>query len=287
MSRLALVTGGTGYLGSALTDRLVVDGWTPVLLVRSEPGERVQGVEYLPIEEALTDADPWRHTEFEAVFHLATAPSNATLDEHLDVTLGLGDLLHRLVSDQSRPPTVVFAGSYWQDAIGEHGTGPLNEYAASKAAFSALAAFRAAHDGVPHVLLHIGDVFGPDDTRAKFLPEVLDAVRRNVRVPATSGTQLVSFVHRDDVVAALFVAAELRPAARPPMVEYSVIGPRCEPLREALERVDGVVPGGLPVDWGVRQQRGRTVHQVNVLPALPGWRPSNDLADFVAAEVAT
>lgn len=287
MTRLALVTGGTGYLGSALTSRLLAEGSTPVLLVRSVPRDRVPGVEYVQIEAAESDANPWRDAEFDAAFHLAAAPFSAPLDDQLLATLGIGSLVHRLVAGQERPATVVFAGSYWQDAIGPHGAGPLNEYAAVKAAFSSLAAFRAAHDGVPHVLLHIGDVFGPDDPRPKFLPEVLDAIRHGSRVAATSGEQIVSFVHRDDVVTALVLAASMAIEERPQMVEHAVMGARIEPLRDAFLDLDGVVPGGLPIDWGVRQQRGRSVERVNVPLSLPGWRPEHGLSDFVRQEVAS
>jgi len=91
MSRRALVTGGAGFIGSHLVDRLLADGWSVTVIDNMTCGHRSnlqqhKGNERLKIYEAdIRDPDVLQKLlkSFETVFHMAAhADMRASLEDH-------------------------------------------------------------------------------------------------------------------------------------------------------------------------------------------------------------
>lgn len=193
-----LVTGGLGYIGRAVTARLVAAGHQVTVLTRRQPGDVPDPPEGTALVSGeLTDTD--RLTEivaeggFGAVCHLAALTRVRESferplrywDVNVNGTLSLLRALAAGTQRSGRPARLVFAstGSVYGHTDGtpvaeDHPTAPTNPYGASKLAAERLIGDQARTGALGAVTLRVfsaaGSVGGrpdPDDTR--ILPKAL------------------------------------------------------------------------------------------------------------------
>ncbi|MCC7138522.1 MAG: SDR family oxidoreductase [Planctomycetes bacterium] len=233
-----LVTGGAGFIGSHLVDRLVADGHRVVVLDNLATGRL----------ENLAAARP--HLEFlegdlrdrvaveravagcEVVWHQAALASVArSVENPREVTeVNVGGTLNLLVAARdAKVRRIVFASS--SSVYGDTPELPKREsmpltprspYAASKAAGeSYLSAFQAAY-GLEAVSLRYFNVYGPRQSAkslyAAAVPRFVEAALAGL--PATvygDGLQTRDFTYVGDVVDALLRAATAPRAVEGPM----------------------------------------------------------------------
>ena len=219
--RAVLVTGGTGFVGTRLVAALVEAGHDVTVLTRD-------------LRHALSLATPVR-----IVTDLATLPNDFTCDvainlagepiaagrwtaarrrriveSRLGVTQALGTLFDRL----DRQPAVLVSGS----AIGFYGFeegATLDEnvtqgrgFAADVCAAWEAAAIRAAPPGTRVVLLRTGLVLG---SSGGMLGGLLPVYELGMGGPIGDGRQMMSWIHRDDLVR-MIVAAVADPEIEGP-----------------------------------------------------------------------
>ncbi len=168
--RIALITGGSGFIGSALVRRLIAEGWRVHLLLRpqSDPA-RIDGIDVAThthngtTESLVAMVGAIRPG---TVFHL----SSLFLAQHevRDVTPLLRDNVlfgAQLVEAMSRngATRLVNTGTFWQH-FENAGYNPVCLYAATKEAFEALLAYYVETAGVKAVTLKLSDTYGPGDT---------------------------------------------------------------------------------------------------------------------------
>ena len=229
MQRHALVTGGAGFIGSHLCDRLAADGWFVTIVDNLSSGSRDSVAPLLASGRArLLECDVRDTHRFAplfrdvgCVFHLAAEVSVARSVEQpvlcADVNvLAFVDIL-QLARERSVP--VVYAsssavyGNRDDAAIGEDAPpAPTSPYGASKLADEAFA--RAATDsfGVPTVGLRFFNVYGPrqnpDGDYAAVVPAFIRAALSG-KAPQIhgDGRQTRDFVFISDVVRALAESA--------------------------------------------------------------------------------
>jgi NAD+-dependent farnesol dehydrogenase len=241
-----LVTGGTGYLGSAIVQALVRRGHHPVVFSRHAaasglPGTLVDGDvrDTRAVAAAAADVDAVCHTaalvsvwrpdasEFDAINVAGLQSSLAAVRLHRTRRLVYtSSFLALPPSDSPRPLTA-------------------NEYQRTKVVARDVAR-RAAAEGVPLVALYPGGVYGPGrETEGNLVGRLmLDRIRR--RLPGTiGGDRTWSFCYIDDVADAHVAALELAS----PREEYMLGGVNA-PQRavfEFLRDVRGIaVPRRIP-----------------------------------------
>lgn len=197
-----LITGGSGFIGQALTRALLARGDQVVILSRSP--ERVvarSGLECLSSLQQIKG-------RIGAVVNLAGAPivdrrwtdrrKRLLFDSRIRTTR---ELVH-WISSQEVPPAVLVSGS----AIGYYGSHQdevLDETAAVSSGFPhqlcrdwEREAMEAVAAGVRVCLIRTGVVLGQGGALAKMLP----AFRLGLGGPIGSGQQWMSWVHLDDEV---------------------------------------------------------------------------------------
>jgi UDP-glucose 4-epimerase len=229
----ALVTGGAGFIGSTLVDRLlaeghavdVVDDLSTGSLANLAEARATQGYELtfhrLDIREpALIELVAHRRPE--VVFHLAAqadvrvSVERPTFDAEVNI-IGTLNVLEGARAAGARK--VVFAASggtlYGEPAklpVPEsHPQRPLSPYGVSKkAACDYLAAYRELH-GIEFTALALANVYGPrQDPHGEAGVVAIFAGRLLAGEPCTifgDGTQTRDFVYVDDVVDAFARAA--------------------------------------------------------------------------------
>jgi UDP-glucuronate 4-epimerase len=186
--RNVLITGGAGFIGSHLVDRLLESGDSITVLdnfndfydparKRRNIKEHLKNSRYRLVAGDLRSDDSWdevfSQADFDVVVHLAAMagvrPSMTNPQLYMDVNVnGTQKLLDRLVG-QSKQPRLVFgsSSSVYGNRSGEsfqesdRVDQPLSPYAASKAAGELIC--YAAHytTGLPVVCLRFFTVFGP------------------------------------------------------------------------------------------------------------------------------
>ena len=280
----ALVTGGTGFVGTALVRRLAADGWAVDALVRSGAATLPEGVTAHRIPDSIdgmielvTSLAPTH------CFHLATAfrgvHAPADIAPMIEANLGFGTALAEACA---RVPDLRFlnTATVWQhfDAAAYS---PVSLYAATKQAFADLLVFYAEVEGLAVHTLELTDTYGPADTRAKLIPFLLRAGAEGIRLEMTDGSQLIDLVHVEDAVGAL-----LATAAAPAGPSYGARGDGAITLRELVGRFQAATGLTLDVAWGVRPARPREmVRPWMTAGPPPEWSPRIRLDDGLRALV--
>jgi UDP-glucose 4-epimerase len=216
-----LVTGGAGFIGSTLVDRLLAEGHAVDVVDDLSTGrldnlaearaDRTNelSIHHIDIRQPELRDLVLRRTP-EVVFHLAARPSaDAVADAEVTV-LGTLRLLEAAAAAGVRK--VVFASSAAVYGHVDEKRLPIRESqaqkpitphgVAKKAATDYLTAYREQH-GIEFTALALGSVYGPRQTYG-----VVASFVRGERVVHGDGRQTRDFVFVDDVVDALVRASE-------------------------------------------------------------------------------
>ena len=201
-----LITGGTGFIGTALTARLTACGHRVTVLTRRQRPEQGQ-VSYIE-DLAAVPAD----TVIDSIVNLAGASlagarwtaayKQTIIDSRLQTTRRVVELIQRL---EHKPSVLLSASAIGY--YGHHGDEVLDEEGAVAQGFShelcrqwETAARAAGEEGVRVCLLRLGVVLDADGGA---LQEMARPFRFGVANWLGDGRQWLSWVHREDVVSAI------------------------------------------------------------------------------------
>lgn len=314
----ALVTGATGFVGGHLVHRLLDRGDEVTALVRSR--ERAANLETRGVRLVVGDlanldaiSDAMQHQE--VVYHLAArlgAPNDAQLlVANRDGTAHIA----RAADAEPLPPRVILVSSMAAGGPSAHGAPkraagddhPVTGYGRSKLA----AEVALAQYPLPWVTLRPPVVYGPGDREA-LLP-LARLVRCGVAPTFGDGSMELSFIHVDDLVEAMILAAET-PALdqrvwyvmHPEIVTASGVlrivaktmrrSPLPLPIPEWLTRVALTVTGAYADLVGTETiLRPDKIHEFyqpawigdpEPFMTATGWTPQHDLARGVSDTIA-
>src|SRR5262245_5319061 len=212
-----LVTGGTGYLGSAIVRALAAAGHEPVVFARSAtgPGAIVGDIRDT---RAVTAAAAGVH----AIVHTAALVAVWRKDGSAFDAINVGGLQSVLAAARAhRVARVIYTSSFLAlPPAGRPQALTANHYQRTKVAARDVAR-RAAADGLPVVTLYPGVIYGPGPTTEGNLVGRLMQDQLRGRLPATIGPEHTwSFAFVDDVADAHVAAV----AHSRPDREYAVGG---------------------------------------------------------------
>lgn len=278
--RVALVTGGTGFVGTHLLKRLYKEGWQVHALVRPESlrkAEAQDGTVTWHAHDGSTEGmlAILKAVRPKVVFHLASlflAQHRPTDVESLiasNVLFGT-QLLEGMA--QSGVRYLVNTGTSWQSYENE-GYNPVCLYAATKQAFEDLARYYVEACGVRMITLRLFDTYGPEDPRPKLIALLQRALTTGETLEMSPGEQQIDLVFIDDVVEAFLIAAErLVMGAAAGSEVYAVSSGKPMTLRQFVARFSEVAGQAVKVNWGGRPYRPREVMRpwAGGKP-LPGW----------------
>ena len=216
-----LVTGGSGYLGSAIVRALDRAGHEPVVFARHAtaaklPGRAVDGD--IRDTRAVTEAA----SGVDALVHLAALVALWRRDPSEFDAINVGGLQSALAASRANHvQRIVYTSSFLAlPPAGSPHVLTANHYQRTKVAARDLAR-RAAADGLPVTTLYPGVIYGPGPATEGNLVARLMRDHLDGRLPGTVGPEhLWSFVFTDDVADAHVAALTCRAPAR----EYVVGG---------------------------------------------------------------
>ena len=305
MSDSILVTGVTGFVGSALAARLIADGHRVSGLVRRGSPRRsraaipdLEVLEIVNFSVAELDRALGAH-RFDAVCHLASYGVAAGETDTAELISGNVVATASLVEVAAARSVRRFlhTGSCFEYAAGSPGV-PLSEaapirpwsvYGAAKAGSVHLARTLAAKHSLPLAVLRLFAVYGPGEHPRRLVPYLIDRLRRREPAELTAGLQVRDFLHVDDAVEA-FRAALATPNLPLDGADYNVCSGMPTTVRELGEvAADLLGASGDLLHWGVKPTRAEEppwiVGDSSAFRAATGWSPRFDLREGLRATI--
>ena len=297
-----LVTGGAGFIGSALCHALLRRGHPVVVFDDLSAGRRellpaqagcrlVQGDlrDTAAIERVVRDLRPRR------IFHLAAlhyiphcnARPLDTVEINVNATRNLLGVCRGLPLDSfflaSTAAVYPVAGSPFLE---ETPVGPIDIYGHSKAMAEDLARLYHRETRVPTVVGRFSNAFGPNETNPHLIPDVLAQLRSGGDTLALGNLEPVrDYVQVDDLVAGILAAERAADAFE----VFNIGSGRGHSVRQVVAAFESALGRSLRVVQAPDRLRGvdrqELVLDVTKLARETGWRPRIDLARGIAALV--
>jgi nucleoside-diphosphate-sugar epimerase len=291
-----LVTGATGFIGSHLTRRLVVQGAEVVVFMRasSDPCLLADVLDRVAVHEVdICDEDGVSAAMAQicpdVVFHLAAiGMSEPFVSPPVAVRVNVQGTLHLLeAARQCGVRRFVHSGTAYEygdaasdDATNKEVLDPVNTYAASKAAARAFVRLYSRVYGLSTVNLRLFAVYGPGQPPKTLISSAVCAALEGRDFPMTPGEQMRDFVFVGDVV-----ESYLRAAVKAGIEGVSIdlgTGRACK-IREVVTKLFEMVGSrGKPLVGALAYRPSETMKQVADTRAaceLLGWQATTLLED--------
>lgn len=291
VSKTALVTGATGFLGLNITKKLVQDGWNVHAIVRNQSKLLL----LKDIKEKLTlhyhDGsiksmfNIMECTKPKIVFHLASLFLAQHQPQHIEeliqsnITFGT-QLVEAMTANGIF--SLVNTGTSWQHFENKD-YNPVCLYAATKQAYEAILTFYTQSESLRVITLKLFDTYGPFDSRRKLFTLLRNSAKERKTLAMSPGDQLIDMVYIDDVVDAFMKASErFQKGLATNREEYVVSSGSPIPLKEVVDTYRKVTGLEVLVNWGEKFYRPREV----MIPwdkgkCVPGWEPKISLEDGI------
>ena len=219
MGKKVLVTGGAGFIGSHLVDRLIQEGNEVVVIDNLSTGKRKQlnkkavlykmDIRSKRIERVFRKERPLTIVHLAAQMNVRHSTENPGFDADVNI-LGMLNLLEHAVKNGVRKVSFASSGGaiYGQQevfpAAESHRTEPMSPYGISKLAGEKYLAYYATALGLRSVVLRFANVYGPrqDSEGEAGVVAIFSKLMLEGGQPIVNGTgkQTRDFVYVDDVV---------------------------------------------------------------------------------------
>lgn len=287
-SKIALVTGGTGFIGSNLVHHLLSEGWSVHCVVR--PSSDLSILEGILDQVTLyqhdgTTAEMFKIVEASQptfVFHLG----GLVLSQHepenvegliLSNVLFATQLVESMVNFEI--PYLINTGTSTQHYENKQYS-PVSLYSATKQAFEDILQYYLEVSALKSITLEVFNCYGENDPRSRLIHQFQATSKSQESLAMSPGEQLIDIVHVDDVVKAFLVASCVVRDQPTQKSVYSVSSGTPISLRKVAQVFEEVSGGTLKIEWGGRPYRSREVMVPwNLGKPLPGWSPKISLAE--------
>lgn len=211
-----LITGGTGFLGTPLTKKLIDDGHSLMLIVRRKPKNPIPGVTYLitHISNIKKQLEVIKGFNPEVAIHLAWEGLPDYSFERCLKNLKYGIAFVNTIS-QTKCQRVLIAGSCWEyldKTVGKTPENPALDHSQPfPGAKNALHEYAQAVLGKTNINLiwtRIFYVYGPGQRKDSLIPLCIQNIKDNKPTNVKTPEARHDFIYIDDVVSALSCLAQ-------------------------------------------------------------------------------
>jgi UDP-glucose 4-epimerase len=284
------ITGGSGFIGSCVVDRMTADGHDVVVLDMRPPQRTDVAYEHVDVLDLGAVVQATR--DLDTVFHLAgmSDASDALARPVSAVQVNVAGAAN--VFEASRRNDVrrtVLASTAWVYA-GAHGDAPMDEdapfhlpsaghiYTSSKITEELIAHNYCELYGTPFTILRYGDVYGPGMSENFVIPRfVRQALEGKTNTVHGDGSQFRNYVHVDDLadahLAALSGDAENE--------VFNLKGPEPITIRRIAEEVRDLLGAPFTIEGGPLEPgdyEGRVISGEKTKRVL-GWEATTPFSE--------
>lgn len=277
MPKLILVTGGAGFIGSHLCERLIADGHQVISLDNYFAGSRenhVPGVEYR--EGHTKDIEQLIPETPDLVYHLG---EYSRVEKSLEEPALVWDLNKAgtfAVAEFCRTKNVkmLYAGS--STKFGDGGLGrDQSPYAWTKATNTELVRNYGAWYGMPYAITYFYNVYGPGERAGSYGTVIEIFKQKHLAGEALSvtapGTQKRNFTHIDDIIDGLVLVGDKGEGD-----EFGIGNEKAYSILEVAELFGGEIIMR-PEVAGNRMGSDIDTSKTRLL----GWEPKRDLEEYI------
>lgn len=218
-----LITGGAGFIGSHLTERLVEEGCSIIVVDNLSRGNLgnlsgiLNKIEF--VKKDITDYDSMRELvkDSDIIFHFASLsrvmPSIENPELCFRVNAQGTEVIARLCSKYNK--RLIFSSS--REVYGtaryipvdeNHLLHPENPYGASKVCGEKIIEAYAKCYGLNYAILRLTNVYGERDFD-RVIPTFIEKALKNEDLVVYGGEQILDFIHINDVIRAFLKAFEI------------------------------------------------------------------------------
>lgn len=281
MSKLILVTGGRGFVGSALIRRLAGDGHRVISLDNGFAGsaQEIPGVDYRTGHtkdiSALIPESPDR------IYHLGEySRVEKSLSEPERVwDLNMAGTFGVLEYWRAKKPKLIYAGSSTKFADGGLGR-DLSPYTWTKAANTELVKNYGQWYELPYAITYFYNVYGPGERAGSYgtVIEIFRQKRANGEplIVNAPGTQKRNFTHVDDIIDGLLLVGENGEGD-----EFGIGANVAYSIQEVAEMFGGDISIG-PEVAGNRMNSDIDTSKTELL----GWSAKRSLPEYIKESLA-
>tara|TARA_B100000795_G_scaffold44236_1_gene29014 strand:- start:497 stop:1408 length:912 start_codon:yes stop_codon:yes gene_type:complete len=300
MSEKLLIVGGTGFIGKNLTQKAVESGFLTTVISLNLPKKdyQVLNTEYLQAD--VTNLDHLKETLFNRKFDYIINLSGYI--DHSDFMSGGREIIGAhfngvqnllQVIDWNGLKKFIQIGS--SDEYGDQGApqsedireAPISSYSAGKLFSTHLLQMLHKTEGLPVVILRLFLVYGPGQSKKRFLPQIIDGCLSDSVFPVSGGAQLRDFCYVDDVSRGILMALKNKD------VEGEVINLASgEPIsiREIIEIVRSVVGKGSPEFGKIPYRPGENMSlyaEMKKANKILKWVPKTSIDDGIKKTIVS
>ena len=293
----ALVTGGTGYIGSHLVSRLHELDWAVDVIVRQgsiKPNQwGLMGGLRVFEHDGSTPAmiNIIEESKPDLIFNLASIAKYEYSSGDVDQFIKSNILFPTQILEAMNVcgvKCIVNAETFWQYADGNASYKPTCLYAATKQAFRDILCNFVENNSFKAISLILYDVYGPNDPREKLVKLLGRYYSSDEELSMTKGEQIISMVHIKDVVSAFIRASSLLLKQNEGTLRvYSVASQGKLTLRHLIEEVIRKHNLRIKIKWGAKPYRDAEIMRPWVGELLPGWRPTISEIDEIGNLIAS
>ncbi|WP_320046295.1 NAD(P)-dependent oxidoreductase [uncultured Ilyobacter sp.] len=287
MKKKAIITGGTGFVGSNLSRELLKQGWEVFIISQKEFGYK--NIEDIKNKLNIFEYDGniqklinfFKDSKADVVFHLASVfiSEHKTDDINLLIDSNLKFGTHILEAmKESDTKLIINTGTSWQHYNNED-YNPVCLYAATKESFEKLMEYYIQGESIRAITLKLFDTYGETDTRPKLINLLSKFSKEKTQLDMSPGDQVIDLVHVDDVVNAFIKAYEyLSENNKIKYEKYAVSSGKELKLRELISIYEEITGNKILVNWGGRSYRKREVMNLwRNFKKLPNWDCTIDI----------
>jgi nucleoside-diphosphate-sugar epimerase len=267
-NQVALVTGGTGFIGSNLIRRLISEGWCVHIIMRPNSDLKALATCSEQISLHVHDGSTEELLQIiatakpDVIFHLASLFLSGHLPKDI-VPLIQSNVLFsaQLIEamNENGIKHLVNTGTSWQHYENKDYS-PVNLYAATKQAFESILQYYVEAKSLKVITLKLFDTYGPNDPRAKLFTLLRKTAQTQVPLLMSAGEQLIDLVYIDDVMDAYLLASERLLQNKVNQHEaFAITSGRPIKLRDLVDTYSQIIGKPVPIEWGARSYRPREV----------------------------